>query len=146
MYLYSASKLNIRTRIQENKGPIALFLKGLSNDMSIVNCNKWVFSLIVLIVFLQFFVSYSRWKNQTQSFSLLLWNSPPNFENPSRQFWHRKCLQEAACDSEKSYWKLSAISSCAFSLQPKRARHYRVSITEKEILRKVSVSIFKISK
>jgi hypothetical protein len=33
MYLYSASKLNIRTLIQENKGLIALFLKGLSNDI-----------------------------------------------------------------------------------------------------------------
>ncbi len=55
------------------------------------------------------------WKHQTHTFSLLVWNYVftnfkillvTRFKHPKRWFWHWKCIQEATCDSVKSYSKL----------------------------------------
>ncbi len=69
------------------------------------------------------FLFLSWWNNQTQIFSLLLWNylliltilPVIRIKDTKRRLWHRKCSQEASCDYVKSYRKHPVTSSCAFS-------------------------------
>jgi hypothetical protein len=72
------------------------------------------------------------------------------FNSIQRRFWHWKCIKEAACDfANHTGSRMWQVNSCASSLQPMWGRHYTVEhrpITEKGILKRVSVSIFKISK
>ncbi len=100
-----------------------------------------VHALIALTIFL------SSWKYQIQSFSLPLWYCllilkilrVTRLKDPKAATLKLKML------TGSRLWK---VNSCAFSLQAMRGRHKRTSThrstAEKGILRRVSVSIFKV--